>query len=285
MNSVFEQAARMTGDGVFGFQVGMGMRPEDYGPFVDFAMSAPVLDQLLRRVRRTSLLQTNAVVLDIQEEGEEVAWTLNYQAGGGHPRHQHALHILPAMVRALRQYLGTEVAGQGLHLDVALSGRLSIGVLEEALDLSVRRDKDRYAVVFPKAWLTARPVRARSPSLTFSDVYRRYFPRLPRNTAEAVVVIAEPRIAEGAIHIDDVARQLGVSRRKLQGDLNVEGHVFRELLRDVRMRRAKQLMRETSDTLAEIALSVGYSDQAHFHRAFSSVEGMAPGEWRARRLS
>lgn len=285
MSSVFERAARMTGDETFGFRVGMGMVPEDYGPFVDYAMSAPVLSRALRRVSATSLFQTNAVALTIHEEGDTAVWNLSYQTGNSLARHQHALHILPAMVRSLRQYLGEMVATRaaGLSLDVALPTRTGAAVLEDTLGLPVRHDADRYAVLFPKAWLASGPIRVRKSNLTFCDVYHRYMPQLPRSTAEAVTLLLEPILAEGTIHIDEVARKLGISRRKLQSDLNGEGHIFRDLLRSLRAQRAMRLMRETSDTLAEIALGVGYSDQAHFHRAFSAVAGMAPGEWRSRR--
>lgn len=286
MSTVFEGAARVTGDDVFGFRVGMGMRPEDYGPFVEYAMAAPTLAHSLHRLRDTTLLQTNAVTLDLKEEGDDVVWHLTYHASSSLARHQHALHIMPAMIGGLRQYLGVQVAGtDALRLEVALTQSASVSALEDGMGLSVRGDADRYALVFPKAWLAAGPWRARPSSLTFCDVYNRYFPRLPRNTTEAVTLVVEPLLANGGVPIDQVARQLGMSRRKLQSDLNMEGHVFRDLLRGLRARRAMRLMRETPDTLAEIALSVGYSDQAHFHRAFTAVTGMAPGEWRAKRPS
>ena len=47
-----------------------------------------------------------------------------------------------------------------------------------------------------------------------------------------------------------------------------------------RIERAKQLLSETNDELAEIALACGFVDQSHFGRAFSSSEGCSPGRWR-----
>lgn len=46
-----------------------------------------------------------------------------------------------------------------------------------------------------------------------------------------------------------------------------------------RILRAKRLMLG-SRSLAEIALDCGFSDQAHFSRAFSSVVGLSPNRWR-----
>ena len=47
-----------------------------------------------------------------------------------------------------------------------------------------------------------------------------------------------------------------------------------------RIERAKQLLSETNDELAEIALACGFVDQSHFGRAFLSSEGCSPGRWR-----
>ena len=49
-----------------------------------------------------------------------------------------------------------------------------------------------------------------------------------------------------------------------------------------RIDRAKQLMRNTQQTLSEIALSCGLSDQAHLSRIFRRFEGETPNGWRRR---
>ncbi|SFK20362.1 AraC family transcriptional regulator [Caulobacter sp. UNC279MFTsu5.1] len=47
-----------------------------------------------------------------------------------------------------------------------------------------------------------------------------------------------------------------------------------------RVARAKQLMLSTRDTLAQIALACGFSDQAHFCRTFGGLVGQTPSRWR-----
>jgi AraC family transcriptional regulator len=47
-----------------------------------------------------------------------------------------------------------------------------------------------------------------------------------------------------------------------------------------RVRRAQQIMIETSDSLAEVALACGFADQSHFTRAFRDITGESPGAWR-----
>lgn len=58
------------------------------------------------------------------------------------------------------------------------------------------------------------------------------------------------------------------------------GTTFRLYLRKLRMDEAKQLLKHTHLKVYEIALQVGYSDSAHFTRAFKEYTGMSPNEYR-----
>lgn len=47
-----------------------------------------------------------------------------------------------------------------------------------------------------------------------------------------------------------------------------------------RMERAKAMISSTRESLTEVALACGYSDQAHFNRRFRDLMGITPGRWR-----
>lgn len=49
---------------------------------------------------------------------------------------------------------------------------------------------------------------------------------------------------------------------------------------NARVKLACDLLLRSSTTLAEIALACGFSDQGHFTRTFSRLEGTSPGAWR-----
>ncbi|WP_244553287.1 helix-turn-helix transcriptional regulator [Bradyrhizobium erythrophlei] len=53
-----------------------------------------------------------------------------------------------------------------------------------------------------------------------------------------------------------------------------------EFLLQRRICRAKELMRGTSMTIAEIALTVGFLTQAHFTTVFKRFVGYTPRQWR-----
>jgi AraC family transcriptional regulator len=47
-----------------------------------------------------------------------------------------------------------------------------------------------------------------------------------------------------------------------------------------RITHAQQLIRESSRSLIEIALEVGYTSPSHFAHVFRSVVGVTPGQFR-----
>ena len=101
--------------------------------------------------------------------------------------------------------------------------------------------------------------------------------------AQRVVSHIEANLS-GTIRVRDLARLVGLSNSyfchafKRRYGLTV--HVY---LTCRRIEMAQRLMLTTADSLSEIALSCGMSDQAHFTRAFRRVVGETPNRWRQSR--
>ncbi|MDL2406823.1 AraC family transcriptional regulator [Rhizobium calliandrae] len=51
-----------------------------------------------------------------------------------------------------------------------------------------------------------------------------------------------------------------------------------------RVERAKSLMAESKESLADISAACGFVDQSHFGRHFLKLEGTSPAQWRRRRV-
>ncbi|MFA7595839.1 MAG: helix-turn-helix domain-containing protein [Novosphingobium sp.] len=79
------------------------------------------------------------------------------------------------------------------------------------------------------------------------------------------------------------AARLGMSLRSLQTTLSTHGTTFTALLANERMKRAAQMLRSPASagvSLSEIALSLGFYDQAHFSNAFRRHYRMSPRQYR-----
>jgi AraC-like DNA-binding protein len=73
-----------------------------------------------------------------------------------------------------------------------------------------------------------------------------------------------------------------LSPRTLQRRLHHAGLTYAQLIAEARRSSAERLLADRSCTIADVARSLGYSDPAHFTRAFQRWTGVTP---RAFRLS
>jgi AraC family transcriptional regulator, transcriptional activator of the genes for pyochelin and ferripyochelin receptors len=81
--------------------------------------------------------------------------------------------------------------------------------------------------------------------------------------------------------VTQLARLTGVNENKLKTGFKQQfGHSVYNYLLNYRMERAIEMMEQTTFSLDEIAEKVGYTDCAHFSRAFKKVYGVPPGKFR-----
>ena len=83
------------------------------------------------------------------------------------------------------------------------------------------------------------------------------------------------------ITIEDIAAVCGINRSYF-GKIfrNSIGRSPQEFLLNYRMVKATELLKLTSLSIAEIGSAVGYENQLHFSRAFKTIYGVSPREWR-----
>ena len=84
------------------------------------------------------------------------------------------------------------------------------------------------------------------------------------------------RLGSQHVSLDDIARFMGMSRRTLQRRIEGSGASFRSICADAKMRKATELLEETSATVSSIAFELDYSTASHFSRAFSKKFGVTP---------
>jgi AraC-like DNA-binding protein len=84
--------------------------------------------------------------------------------------------------------------------------------------------------------------------------------------------------------IDDAASTLGVSSRSLQRQLKVEGTTFQRELDRERVQAAMRSMRDTNQSLTQIAEEVGCASVSHLTVIFHRVLGRPPSSWRREEL-
>ncbi|MEO9967273.1 MAG: two-component regulator propeller domain-containing protein [Reichenbachiella sp.] len=94
------------------------------------------------------------------------------------------------------------------------------------------------------------------------------------------VKIVEDNISNSEFYVDDLGRELGLSRmqlyRKLKGLI---GQSANEFVRSIRLKRAAQLIRQNQLTISEITYQVGFNDLQYFRDCFKKQFGVNPSEY------
>jgi AraC-like DNA-binding protein len=82
--------------------------------------------------------------------------------------------------------------------------------------------------------------------------------------------------------IAEIAEMAGISIRTFQRKLSGAGVSYSDLLDGARFENAAKLLRDTNAKIIDVAFSSGYSDPAHFTRAFRRFSGVTPRKFRSK---
>ena len=115
-----------------------------------------------------------------------------------------------------------------------------------------------------------------------SERANRLLDSLPRRAgiASRIASLLASQLGERLPDKSVIAAQLGISERTMQRRLQEEGTSYQEILDNTRHYLARELLRTTRVSLADVALQLGYAEPSTFFRAFRKWEGMTPGQYR-----
>jgi transcriptional regulator GlxA family with amidase domain len=95
-----------------------------------------------------------------------------------------------------------------------------------------------------------------------------------------LVQIVEKNIAKSELDVDLLAKNVGVSRTQLFRKISALTNMTpKELVRDIRLKRAAQLLSQNILNINEVALEVGISDISYFRKLFKEKYGMNASEY------
>jgi AraC-like DNA-binding protein len=98
----------------------------------------------------------------------------------------------------------------------------------------------------------------------------------------AVQRIVATLLPDGRPDIRLVSEVVRLSPRTLQRRLHAEGLTFAGVLARTRFTEALRMLDDPTRKVIDVALDLGYSDPAHFTRAFERWTGLTPREYRRR---
>lgn len=99
---------------------------------------------------------------------------------------------------------------------------------------------------------------------------------------QRVMAFVEQNIGNADVSIGDMASAAATSRSGLQRKLRQSmGITPQDLLREARIKRACQLLRTTSATVADVAYACGFTDPKYFSRCFKQSVGQSPTDYKS----
>ena len=92
----------------------------------------------------------------------------------------------------------------------------------------------------------------------------------------------EQHIADAGYDTETLAHDMCMSRMQLNRKIHaLTGHSTHELVREYRLQRAAELLRNHADTISGIAFEVGFNSPSHLAHAFHAKYGVSPSEYEA----
>ncbi|NOR40326.1 MAG: helix-turn-helix domain-containing protein [Gammaproteobacteria bacterium] len=263
----------------FALRVGEALRLEDIGNLREQIVSAPTLYSALVAYCAAVKKESTHSNYWVMQRGQETWMCRGDTAGLGIDQRLNSLFALMLMKTVISMYFGKKWRPSAVYLQIDDLRGLQIS--EPLSQADIRGGHPFTAIVLP-ASLTSETMgkrgrpgtvqsmviesgeTARDPQLTFAGSLRQVL--RPYLSEEADIILAA-----------DLA---GVSVRTLQRRLKQSGLSFSDMLQQTRFEAACSLLEDPDIRLTDIAFDIGYSDQAHFTRAFHRWAGVSPSVYR-----
>ena len=142
-------------------------------------------------------------------------------------------------------------------------------------------NQEMAALVFPARLLDQRiegadaAIRRRA-----EERIRRLEARRSSNFTDDLRQFLRAQVTRQRCKAEQVARLRLVSLRTLSRRLKSEGTTFKQLANEAQCDVAKQLLADTSMTMAQVSAILDFSEPAAFSHAFRRWSGMTPSAWR-----
>ena len=273
-----DEGARLVGDTRVGLEFAPHLTPADYGVYGKYMLSGPTLLDALRRSRRALRWHSSRDELTIENSGPLVRFGYRFSSAGAQTYENVAYCAAGVLLNLIRAYLGAHWRPERIDLDLP-SVRAETRA-QDTFGCEVRFGADRIGILMRPETLAAHGPRRSFASTTLADLQRSRARRAPDGVSEVARELVRIQLMDSAVDLEATAGRLGLGPRTLQRQLADQGLQFRDLVNQVRIERARELLAEKDLSITDVAAELGYSAPAHFARAFRRETGVSPRQHR-----
>jgi AraC-like DNA-binding protein len=274
--------ARKAGDETLGIDLASAADPAALGPAgMALGVGQTVGEALGAHIRHMPTLQ-GGLDYRLVPDGPRARLVHRYLGGTPEESRVMAEGVAAFVLNAVRVTAGDRTLP--MHVEFPHRPRVSPGRYEDRLQAAVAFGAGNAitisfdAAILDRANRAVRPASlVEGPALTSRD-------SLLDDTALVTTIrrTFAPAALSGRLTLGHVAAALGLAPRSLQRRLASIGLAFEDLVDDWRQDEACRMLSATAMSVRDIGRMLGYSDAAHFIRAFHRWRGVPPAMWRSR---
>jgi len=282
MLSSFQRVADATGRPDLGLEIGLGQELEEWGPFLTLFLNAPSVGMMIRDFcQYFSAFQSGAHVERLNAGRNRLG--LSYRSNhsdypGWSIDNELSITLVMSIVNKISgsRVMPAEVVFQHKPL-------VDISIYSRRLGVEPQFGAGANRVIY------ARDVADIQSVIGNFGVYQ-VFSRHLRDLSERVIEENQMVhfVRNNVIHglrartakLEIIAAERGMDPRSLQRRLAAEGTCFRQIVDEVRLSRARHLLKNTQLQVSDIADELGFAESRSFIRSFERLTGMTPGAYR-----
>lgn len=278
---LLDAVVKLSGDPSFAVTAANMISEYPASLYYSLLLNCDTLLEAIQLAARYYRLHSEAAKLSVLEEDDLIYVDFDRVSFPGvEPRHYVEFNY-SHWRRSVQLSVGEDCNPRALHFSASAPTR--IDVHEEYFHCPVLFDQPLNRFIWDRETMM-RPIKSHNPPMKV--MLERYANIQLNNLAvkdefvEAVKRVIANKLYQEAHSLQAVAEELSIAPRTLQYRLNKRNKLFKTLVDEVRHELAISLLADSSVTIRETALALGFSEIKSFYRAFRRWTGTTPADYR-----
>ena len=268
-----ERSAEIADDPYLGFKLGSELSLQAWEPIALAASEARTVGELLTRFTVHTVEHSSSTSFYLRVDGER--GTFGFERvfdPPTRPGQNDAFYlgfISRVLIRATRDHWdASQVLFRIADIDC-------VPRTDEELRIA-EGDKRGLQVTFPATWL----LESFEKATFLSQSADKPVGQPPDSLSGSLRAALIPHLHEPDLTVEKAAEICGYNRRRLSRELRDQGTTLSKEIARLRAERAERDLADTNQRVADIAMTVGFTDPTVFSRAFKNWTGQSPQEYR-----
>lgn len=265
----------------FSIRVGQEMKIEDYGVLGLSWRTCSKAGEIFERCERYFILLSNTYVFKVENEGEVSKIQLFRDAyrRGVELSNEATFSAIVVVLKAM-----TETNIAPVHVSFKHEPPKDLTSYHDAFNCPIAFNQDQNFIAYQTTDLETRTAKADISINKFLvervEEETKGIEISPGKLATDVERLIRDSLPSGIPSIIQLGEHMGLSSRTLTRRLSESGLTFRTLIEKTQQEISKDLLKNSSRSVGEIAFQTGFSEQSAFNRAFKRWTGQTPIEFR-----